>query len=356
LIKKLLAITIFFLFLGINITPSTGNISIVSSECKFNNPPYEPSNPIPPIGAILSICPHNLSWTGGDPDGDDVTYDVYFGSTNPPPLVASNVSGYTTGILGFNKTYYWMVVAWDEHGASTPGPIWSFTTEENLPPCPPSQPFPEDGAPDVPIENVTLCWVGCDPNECDTLRYDLYFDDVNPPLVQRLYMSYENCSEFPFSLPKYKTYYWRVDTYDKMGEFTEGYVWSFTTGDNHPPSKPLIDGPTHGKVGVEYTYTFNSTDEDGHSFRFYVNWGDGTEEITDIYPNATIATLSHSWDTQGTYTIKAKAIDIHDAESEWGELQVTMPRNRMLDTSLFLKYLDNSSFIQHLFNVLRWYS
>jgi hypothetical protein len=56
-------------------------------------------------------------------------------------------------------------------------------------------------------------------------------------------------------------------------------------GENHPPNKVIIDGPTHGKVGVEYTYTFNVTDADGHWFKIFVDWGDGTTEETGYHPN-----------------------------------------------------------------------
>jgi len=97
---------------------------------------------------------------------------------------------------------------------------------------------------------------------------------------------------------------------------------------NHPPSKPLIDGPTQGKVGVEYTYTFNATDEDGNWLKYYVDWGDGTEDETDIFPNATIVSLSHSWDTIGIYMIRAKAIDDFGSESDWENLTVTIPRDK----------------------------
>jgi len=37
-----------------------------------------------------------------------------------------------------NTTYYWKIVARDEHGASTTGPNWSFTTRENHPPINPT--------------------------------------------------------------------------------------------------------------------------------------------------------------------------------------------------------------------------
>ena len=36
--------------------------------------------------------------------------------------------------------------------------------------------------------------------------------------------------------------------------------------------------------------------------------------------------------TNGTYTIKVKAKDDQDAESDWGTLKVSMPRNRAMRT------------------------
>jgi len=60
-----------------------------------------------------------------------VTYDVYFGSSSPPPLIISRHSQttYDPGKLDYGTQYYWQIVAWDNYGASISGPIWSFTTE-----------------------------------------------------------------------------------------------------------------------------------------------------------------------------------------------------------------------------------
>jgi len=73
-----------------------------------------------------------LKWIGGDEDGDDVTYDVYLGTTYPPVTL---VSAYQTEeyykpdpSLNPSITYYWRIIAWDSQGAFTTGPIWSFTT------------------------------------------------------------------------------------------------------------------------------------------------------------------------------------------------------------------------------------
>ncbi|MHC1571345.1 MAG: PKD domain-containing protein [Methanosarcinales archaeon] len=101
-------------------------ISVTSS----NNPPYTPYNPSPGDHATGQSIDVDLAWSGGDPDGDSVTYDIYFGVSATPPLVSNDQSGtsYDPGTLEYNTTYHWRIVATDEHGASAVGAIWSFTT------------------------------------------------------------------------------------------------------------------------------------------------------------------------------------------------------------------------------------
>lgn len=105
-----------------------------TTENAPNSPPNNPSNPSPGNGVTdVSIEPL-LSWDGGDPDGDDVTYDVYFDTGSPPTSKqASNQSAtsFDPGSLSNDVTYYWRVVAWDELGEKQTGSIWSFTTIES---------------------------------------------------------------------------------------------------------------------------------------------------------------------------------------------------------------------------------
>jgi hypothetical protein len=103
---------------------------------QVNNPPYTPSNPSPSNHATGVSIYADLSWSGGDPDvGDTVTYDVYFGVSSSPPLVSSgqSASTYDPGTLSYSTTYYWKIVAKDNHGASTVGPVWDFTTQSAPP-------------------------------------------------------------------------------------------------------------------------------------------------------------------------------------------------------------------------------
>jgi pimeloyl-ACP methyl ester carboxylesterase len=97
-----------------------------------NSPPNLPGNPSPENHATGIPIDAELTWIGGDPDaGDSVTYDVYFDTTDATTLVASGQSSTTyspSGILNCSTTYYWKVVAEDNHGATTSGPLWDFTT------------------------------------------------------------------------------------------------------------------------------------------------------------------------------------------------------------------------------------
>jgi outer membrane protein assembly factor BamB len=125
-----------------------------------NNPPYTPYNPSPSNHATGVSIYADLSWSGGDPDpGNTVTYDVYFGVSPSPPLVSSGQSAttYDPGTLSYGTTYYWKIVAKDNHGASTVGPVWDFTTQPNLPPYKPTavSQYRSDGVTVIPERGTT---------------------------------------------------------------------------------------------------------------------------------------------------------------------------------------------------------
>ena len=106
------------------------------------------------------------------------------------------------------------------------------------------------------------------------------------------------------------------------------YIFGKNIQENIPPTKPTITGPTSGSPGDIINYSFKSTDPEGEQVYYWIEWGDGTvEEWLGPYKSGMEIFVSHSWAEKGTYTVKAKAKDIWDAESDWGYLDVTMPKN-----------------------------
>ena len=96
-----------------------------------NNPPNTPSDPFPADDAVDVPITADLSWSGGDPDGDDVEYTLYFGQQNPPQSYATSLTEPTFDLPELeNEThYYWYVKAFDGYGGIASMPICDFTTE-----------------------------------------------------------------------------------------------------------------------------------------------------------------------------------------------------------------------------------
>jgi len=97
-----------------------------------NDPPNPPKNPIPEDGELNVELNTILEWECTDPNGDDLTYNVYFDTVNPPEdLVSQNQPEptYDPESLEFEIQYYWKIDARDSKSAETEGPVWNFTTE-----------------------------------------------------------------------------------------------------------------------------------------------------------------------------------------------------------------------------------
>jgi len=106
-------------------------------------------------------------------------------------------------------------------------------------------------------------------------------------------------------------------------------TYAFIRESNDPPNKPTITGETQGYIDESYEYTFTTTDSDDDDIWYYVEWGDSSNSgWIGPYNSGDVVTKSHTWDEEGTYTIRAKAKDVFDDESDWGTLEVTMPLNQ----------------------------
>jgi hypothetical protein len=95
--------------------------------------PGSPSNPFPANGAQEQSLSLVLRWSCSDPDGDSLTYDIYFGAHYPLPLVDSLLTDtiFDPGPLSLGHTYYWMIVAHDPDGHFAIPPTWRFSTKPN---------------------------------------------------------------------------------------------------------------------------------------------------------------------------------------------------------------------------------
>lgn len=126
--------------------------------------------------------------------------------------------------------------------------------------------------------------------------------------------------------------------------------------ENIPPEKPVVNGPTDGKIDEVYEYTFSSTDPNNDDIYFYIDWGDGElEEWIGLYKSGEELTLNHTWTQKGRYTIKVKAKDTYSAESEWETLSISMQKSKPIIDIFFQSFhelpMKNFPLIRRLFNL-----
>lgn len=235
-----------------------------------NASPYQPKNPVPEDLAINQLPSLRFTWTGGDPDLDDtVTYSFYI-SSDPTQLELATTTRTTSHEmlgLALGATHYWQIVAADNRGRETPGPVWRFSTyaPPNQAPSDPVVVYPASGAVNVPYD-VQLQWASTDPDG-DQITYDLFVGKTFPleKVVSDLVgPSYISAQPYDYL----STYYWQVVARDDGGLTNENsHIWSFRTSDkpNTPPNVPVAITPADGATGVALrpVFSWSGGDLDG---------------------------------------------------------------------------------------------
>ena len=104
--------------------------TISASTRSVGHAPTIPASPSPSNSSANQGIRMNLQWQCTDSDNDSLSFDIYFGDTPNPPVLASNWPSlsYPIGDLSNGTTYYWRIIAHDSHRHMVEGPLWSFTT------------------------------------------------------------------------------------------------------------------------------------------------------------------------------------------------------------------------------------
>ncbi|MGB2129202.1 MAG: hypothetical protein ACPHXR_06955 [Flavicella sp.] len=97
-----------------------------------NNLPYAPDLIAPLLGAIISQNSVDLKWQSVDSNaGDTLSYDVFFGTENPPTqkVLFTDISTSLTVNIASKTSYFWYVIVHDGKGGSAKGQVWTFSRE-----------------------------------------------------------------------------------------------------------------------------------------------------------------------------------------------------------------------------------
>lgn len=96
----------------------------------------------------------------------------------------------------------------------------------NRKPYQPTSPSPYDGEIEVEV-TATLSWTGGDPDQGDTVTYDIYFGTETPP--PQVAWSESLPAYNPGTMDHDTVYYWQIVALDSYGDSTSGPIWNFRT-------------------------------------------------------------------------------------------------------------------------------
>ncbi|MDP8207574.1 MAG: LamG-like jellyroll fold domain-containing protein [Candidatus Electryonea clarkiae] len=262
-----------------------------------NHPPEAPFYPNPADTSVDIATTTSLSWQCYDQDTNDtLSYNVYFGEeADNPELVSIGrlTKSYTPEGLETSTTYYWKILAKDNHDGATVGDVWSFTTAEagQQPPAASGNPYPEDNAENTPTA-LTLSWTCTHPDELQ-MTYSISFGtEENPGEVvsDQSETSYET-GQLNFNT----TYYWQIIARDENDRSTEGSIWSFTTAEegNQPPDPPSGPEPSDGAQNVSRTpnLLWNAHDQEGDPMTFTIFLGPNDPPVNMVSQDQTSASF-----------------------------------------------------------------
>jgi len=308
-----------------------------------NNPPNTPSNPSPANNEQnIGVEGVTLSWNGGDPDGDSVSYDVFLNVAEDP----DEYEAYATGLsspqvedvyLCAEQTYFWRVIATDEHGLETKSPIWEFNslavsecdTPDNTPPESPSEPTLNFPLP-IHFNPGDFCILGTTPVDPDGDNMNLYWDMDEDDIIDFEICNVTSGEEvnifYIWNKPagQYNVRVYAEDSLYVNSGWSDSLFLNVypSDGNTKPKNATIPSGIDSGFVGKPYRFTTFSTDPDNDKIKFKWDFGDGT--VTDWEENnwiesGTVDSYTHSWDETGYYNVRVKVKDFNGATSAWSD-------------------------------------
>ena len=109
-----------------------------------------------------------------------------------------------------------------------------------------------------------------------------------------------------------------TDESNNTGSDTSDNTFSLLNNYNYPPIIPQIIGPSAVGNGISFDFTTNTTDPEGDQIYYLFDWGNGNISgwLGPVNSSESV-NASYTWRDDGNYTIRVKAKDIFESESNW---------------------------------------
>ena len=248
-----------------------------------------------------SITP---SWSFDDTGKDDITYQVYFDTENPPAFLENTTNtSIDLGDLEYNTTYYWSVNATDDSDYWTGDP-WKFTTM--LDPHPTANaggdytglvdesiPFDASASTDdVSVTGYRWDWTDDDSYDTEWLTSSTTTHSYSSAFTGKVKL--------------------QVKDADGHTDTSKANV-NIETG-NNPPRIDIFEGPDNPKANTTIQINVSATDPDGDQITYRIDWDDGSIPTTTSGASGITLSETHIYTAPGWYTVTVTASDPSNAQ------------------------------------------
>ena len=294
-----------------------------SLNITIDAPPNNPSMPYGPRSGKPEIH-HTYAVSAIDPDGDQIrfTFDWGDGTASTIGPVDSGTKANASHSWSKSATYQIRANATDSFGKSSG---WSepLTVTLNIPPNSPSMPSgPNSGRPGI---LYTYSASAADPDG-DEIEITFDWGDSTTSIVGPVDSG--AVAEAVHTWIQAGSYQVKANAADSKGAPSEwSKSWMVTM--NAPPDNPST--PSGSQLVYAWTsnsYSTYAADPNDDLVKCIFDWGDGNTSTTDLIKSGSNTSAQHIWNIEGTYQIKAIAIDSIGDASGWSDfLTVTVIAN-----------------------------
>lgn len=104
-----------------------------------------------------------------------------------------------------------------------------------------------------------------------------------------------------------------------------GLTLSLNCMKNQAPLNPdEASGPASGSTDAADEFALTASDPDNDSVRFVIDWGTGYYDTTEYFASEAVLTVSHTWETPGTFEVRFLAQDEKGLASNWSPVHVVV--------------------------------
>lgn len=323
-----------------NVYYDINKLTMVLKDTTYEPPNEIPDKPNKPTGPSSGRAgpSYNFCTSGGDdPDGHKVQYGFdWNGDGNIDSwtdLVNSGAQACLDHSFSSGDTYHIKAKTKDEKGGLSDD--WSAELTVNIVPNnPPNKPNKPSGTTDGIVGNSYTYTTNTvtDPDGDSVLYQFDWGDGDKSQWKQSPSASYAWSSRGSFNV--------KTRSKDQYGATSD---WTDSLSVTMVNTRPEIPNPPEGPSSVcedkQVTYTATTTDPEGHQIYYKFDWGDGTTSNWEgPFASGSTGSASHTWSSKGSYSIKVKAKDEYNEETDWSDpipIQVSRTHSRIINNHIF---------------------